>query len=217
VAISASIRRILKSALALGTGTSLFALANAHADEQASTVDEVVVSATRRDTAIQDIPYNISAISAARLEDNHVQSFSDLTKMISGIAFVDSGPAARSNIVLRGINANATNQQGNSGPLSTVSPVSTYIGETPLFLSLQVDDIERVEVLRGPQGTLYGSGSLAGTLRLIPKKPDPTGFHAEVSGDVAGVDETNQLNRSFSGMVNIPLAPTAALRVAAGY
>lgn len=222
--VSGSIRRImqssgrhLRSALVLGTGTSLFGLATAHAEDQTPAVDEVVVSATRRDTAIQDIPYNITAISATRLEDNHVQSIADLTKMISGISFVDSGPAARSNIVLRGINANATNQQGNTGPLSTVSPVSTYIGETPLFLSLQVDDIERVEVLRGPQGTLYGSGSLAGTLRLIPKKPDPSGFHAEVSGDVAGVDETDQLNRSFSAMVNIPVASTAALRLSAGY
>ena len=126
---------------------SVLGLATAHADEQTPALDEVVVSATRRDTAIQDIPYNISAISATRIEDNHVQSFSDLTKMISGISFVDSGPAARSNIVLRGINANATNQQGNAGPLSTVSPVSTYIGETPLFLSLQ-DALRDFDVVR---------------------------------------------------------------------
>ena len=209
--------RCLKSALLLGTGTTLFGFTAAYAEDQPTTIDEVVVSATRRDTSIQDIPYNISAISGATLEDNHVQSFSDLTKMITGVSFIDSGPASRSNIVLRGINANATNQQGNSGPLRTVSPVSTYIGETPLFLSLQVDDIERVEVLRGPQGTLYGSGSLAGTLRLIPKKPDTSGFHADFSADVAGVDESNQLNRSFSAMVNIPISSVAAFRVAAGY
>jgi iron complex outermembrane receptor protein len=208
----------LKSALVLGTGTTLFGfVVSAQAQSQNPTIDEVVVSATRRDTAIQDIPYSISAISASSLEDNHVQSLSDLTRMIAGVSFVDSGPASRSNIVLRGINANATNQQGNTGPLSTVSPVSTYIGETPLFLSLQIDDIERVEVLRGPQGTLYGSGSLAGTLRFIPKKPDLTGFHAEVEGDVAGVDQTNELNRSVSGMVNIPLSSATAFRVSAGY
>jgi iron complex outermembrane receptor protein len=208
----------VRSALVVGTSTTLLGLiTSAHADETGPTIDEVVVSATRRDTSIQDIPYSISAISATTLQDNHVQSLSDLTKMIAGVSFVDSGPASRSNIVLRGINANATNQQGNSGPLSTVSPVSTYIGETPLFLSLQIDDLERVEVLRGPQGTLYGSGSLAGTVRFIPKKPDLTGFHASVEGDLSGMEETDQLNRSASAMVNIPITSTTALRVSAGY
>jgi iron complex outermembrane receptor protein len=210
-------RRRLTTAVVLGTGTTLFGVAAAQAQSEPPSIDEVVVSATRRDTAIQDIPYNISAISASSLEDNHVQSLSDLSKMIAGLSFVDSGPTSRSNIVLRGINANATDQQGNTGRLSTVSPVSTYIGETPLFLSLQLDDLERVEVLRGPQGTLYGSGSLAGTLRFIPKKPDLTGFHADVEGDVGGVDETNQLNRFASGMVNIPLSSVTAVRISAGY
>jgi iron complex outermembrane recepter protein len=208
----------VRSALVVGTSTTLLGLiTSAQADEPGPTIDEVVVSATRRDTSIQDIPYSISAISATTLQDNHVQSLSDLTKMIAGVSFVDSGPASRSNIVLRGINANATNQQGNSGPLSTVSPVSTYIGETPLFLSLQIDDLERVEVLRGPQGTLYGSGSLAGTVRFIPKKPDLTGFHASVEGDLSGMEETDQLNRSASAMVNIPITSTTAFRVSAGY
>lgn len=214
----AGARNKVRSAVLLGTSSTVLGMVTAgHAQEQGPTIDEVVVTATRRDTAIQDIPYSISAISAASLEDNHIQSLSDLTKMIAGVSFVDSGPGSRSNIVLRGVNANATNQQGNGGPLRTVSPVSTYIGETPLFLSLQIDDIERVEVLRGPQGTLYGSGSLAGTVRFIPKKPDLSGFHASVEGDVGTMSETDQLNRFASGMVNIALNPSMGFRVAAGY
>ena len=129
------------------------------------------------------------------------------------MSFVDQGPTSRSNFVLRGINANGTDHPSTS----TVAPVSTYIGETPLFLSLHIDDLERVEVLRGPQGTLYGSGSLAGTIRFIPKKPDVSGFHGDIDGDFGDVSETDQNNASFHGMLNMPVSNVAAFRVSGGY
>jgi outer membrane receptor protein involved in Fe transport len=176
-------------------------------------IDEIVVTATRRDTSIQDIPYSITAVSSKALEDSHVESFSDLAKVIAGISFVDQGPTSRSNFVLRGINANGTDHPSTS----TVAPVSTYIGETPLFISLHLDDLDRVEVLRGPQGTLYGSGSLAGTIRFIPKEPDIHAFHGNLEADGADVAETNQFNHSFKGAVNLPVSDIAALRVSAGY
>jgi iron complex outermembrane receptor protein len=196
------------AAALIGTGTTLLApLAFAQ------TVDEVVVSATRRDTSVQDIPYNISAISSETLEQNHVSSLSDLSQSITGMSFVDAGPTSRSNFVLRGINANATDTPSRN----TVAPVSMYMGETPLFLPLQVSDIERVEVLRGPQGTLYGSGSLAGTIRFIPKKPDLGSLSVSLTGDVAGVEATNQYNRGISGTVNVPITDSMAFRVDAGW
>jgi iron complex outermembrane receptor protein len=176
-------------------------------------LEEIVVTATRREESVIDIPYSISAISGTTLEEQHVQSLSDLTKLITGISFVDQGPTSRSNFVLRGINANSTDHPS----VNTVAPVSTYIGETPLFLSLQIDDLDRVEVLKGPQGTLYGSGSLAGTLRFIPNKPNLDRFEANVEGDVADVAATKQYDHSFSGMLNVPLGAISALRFAAGF
>ncbi len=176
-------------------------------------MEEIVVTATRREASIQDIPYSISAISAATLDESHVQSIADLTKLIAGMTFVDQGPTSRSNFVLRGINANGTDHPSTS----TVAPVSTYIGETPLFIPLHVTDIDRVEILRGPQGTLYGSGSLAGTIRFIPKNPDPSGFHAGIDGDVAAMSETNQFNRGLEAFVNVPVNDVTALRVSGGY
>jgi len=199
------------TALLLASASLFSSTASADTASSGDTLEEVVVSATRRDTSIQDIPYSISAISAATLEDNHVQSLSDLSRSIAGVTFVDQGPASRSNIILRGLNTSASNQTNGN----TVAPVSTYIGETPLFLPLQLSDLERVEVLRGPQGTLYGSGSLAGTIRFIPKDPDLTGFHAEINTDVAAVDETNKLNYGATGMVNIPINDVMAFRIAA--
>ena len=192
----------------LGAGLGLWSTA-AGADG----LDEIVVTATRRDSSLQDVPYSISAISAQSLEDNHVNSLADLTRQIAGVSFVDAGPTSRSNIVLRGINANGTDHPS----VNTIPPVSTYIGETPLFIPMQIDDLERVEVLRGPQGTLYGSGSLAGTLRFIPKKPDFGGVHADLEGDVSQLAVGHDFNGGLTGMLNLPFGDTVAARFSAGY
>ena len=211
-ALALAVRQILKTPQSLPVvfvlTATIFGMP-ARADQ----LDEIVVSATRRDTTLQDIPYSISAISAKSLEENHVTSLADLTKQIPGLSFVDAGPLSRSNIVLRGINANGTGHPS----VTTVAPVSTYIGETPLFIPLQIDDLERVEVLRGPQGTLYGSGSLAGTIRFIPKKPDLSGVHADIEADGSQVAVGHDFNDRFTGMVNLPLSESLALRVSAGY
>jgi iron complex outermembrane receptor protein len=205
---SQSLQRAIRIALLTGTGTTLVAgLASAQS------LEEVVVTATRRDVAILDIPYSISSISSTSLDDSHVQSLSDLTKLIAGVSFVDQGPTSRSNFVLRGINANGTDHPSTN----TVAPVSTYIGETPLFISLHIDDLDRVEVLRGPQGTLYGSGSLAGTIRFIPKKPDFGAVHADVEADGAKVSESSDNNGAIRGMINVPVSDVAAFRVSGGY
>ncbi len=179
----------------------------------AQTLEEVVVTAARRETSLQDIPYNISAVSAEVLRQSRTTSLTDLSQIVAGISFVDAGPTSRSDIVLRGINSNASDTPSSNA----VAPVSMYIGETPIFVALQIGDVERVEVLRGPQGTLYGSGSLAGTLRFIPRKPDPSAFHAEVDASMAAVDASDELDKSAFGILNIPLSETAALRFSAGY
>jgi len=136
------------------------------------------------------------------------------------VSFVNSGPSNRgrnNNITLRGINADSTSNNGGF-PVATVAPVSMYIGETPLFLPLRIEDLARVEVLRGPQGTLYGSGSLAGTLRIIPNNPDPSAFFAEVTGDFGRIDSgSDEWNSNYSGVVNLPLNETMALRFSGGY
>lgn len=216
--LSSATRHPLRTAIRLALIAAPSVLVSVHsacgaAIDDMPSLEAVVVTATRRETSILDIPYSISAVSSATLTENNVRSLSDLVQLVPGISFVDQGPTSRSNFVLRGINANATDQPS----LNTVAPVSTYIGETPLFLSLHIDDIDRVEVLRGPQGTLYGSGSLAGTIRFIPKKPDPSAFSASIEADAADVAATDQYNRFFNGMVNMPITEVAALRVSGGY
>lgn len=212
-----TLRTAIRLTLLAGAGSAFLAPSSyGEGGSDSTSLEEVVVTATRREQTILDVPYAISAISSESLEESHVQSLSDLSHLIAGLSFVDQGPTSRSNFVLRGINADSTSESPILGSSGTVPPVSTYIGETPLFLSLHIDDLDRVEVLRGPQGTLYGSGSLAGTIRLIPKQPDPSAFAASVEADAADVAVSNQFNNSYDGMLNLPLSPIAALRIAAG-
>lgn len=227
-ALSSAVRRALHGAppgrnngmnaiLLIGSLTSA---SSALAQSADPSLEEVVVTATRRQSSVSDVPYNISAVSDAQLTENHISDVSDLARYVAGLSFVDTGPGnpGRNNsFSLRGITADDTSNNGGT-PVSSVSPVSVYIGETPLYLPLQIDDIDHVEVLRGPQGTLYGSGSLAGTIRFIPKAPDPSGYSGRITADVASLPgASNDWNRGASGFLNIPLGENAALRISGGY
>ena len=186
----------------------------------AQELEEIVVTATRREAAVLEIPYNITAVTSTQLSENRITEVNDLVQFVAGISFVDTGPSnrgRRNNITLRGITGDDVSNNGGF-PVPTTAPVSVYIGETPLFIPIQIQDIERVEVLRGPQGTLYGSGSLAGTIRFIPARPDPSAFYAEVSGDVGAITTgSDEWNWGTSGVLNIPVGEQSAFRFSAGY
>jgi outer membrane receptor protein involved in Fe transport len=186
----------------------------------AQDIEEIIVTATRREAAISEIPYNISAVSNRQLAENRITELKDLAQYVAGMSYVNTGPSNRgrnNTITLRGITGDDTSNNGGF-PVPTDAPVSVYIGETPLFLPLQMYDIERVEVLRGPQGTLYGSGSLAGTIRFIPEKPDTSAFYAELAGDVGAITSgSDEWNWGGSGIVNIPLNDRTAVRISGGY
>jgi iron complex outermembrane receptor protein len=135
----------------------------------AADIDEIVVTATRRSESVADIPYNISAVSGADIVNSGVTNLTELTHMIPGLVSPDLGPRASNTngtLTIRGLNVSSVNAQDQS---IAVPVVSTYVDETPLFANLKMTDIARVEVLRGPQGTLYGSGSLGGHRAFDPQ------------------------------------------------
>src|ERR1700736_453801 len=147
----------------------------------ADDIGEVVVTATRRDQSVSDIPYNISAVGAADIENAGATDLQALTQMIPGLVSPDLGARAgnlNGTMTIRGMNASAVNyaQQSIAAP-----SVSQYVDETPLIANIKLTDVARVEVLRGPQGTLYGSGSVGGTTRPIHNKPDFKGTEFEVT------------------------------------
>jgi iron complex outermembrane recepter protein len=185
---------------------------------QGAQLEEVIVTATRRDVSVQDVPYNISAITGSDLAENGVNGAADLFRIASGVNFIEQGPRSgvnNSNLIMRGVNAETLSR--NSGPLATAPVVSTYINETPVFVNLRLKDLDRVEVLRGPQGTLYGSGSLGGSVRYIYNKPTFEEFSGEISGGVSQTENGDGINYETDLMLNIPLGDSFGVRVNAGY
>ncbi|MDB6088874.1 MAG: TonB-dependent receptor [Gammaproteobacteria bacterium] len=162
-------------------------------------LEEVLVTATKRGNEnLQTVPIAITAESQAALEAKGAQDFEDYARSVPSLSFVDSGPAFKT-YVIRGINATGTG----------VATVGQYVDDILITgdlrqPDLRLVDVQRVEVLRGPQGTLYGSGSLSGTIRTIINPPDPSGYHADV---VARASNTEHGSGNYDGAltVNAPL------------
>ncbi len=208
----------LRAGLLLGAalvGAPAVAQTAATAAADAADSGEIVVTATKRSESLQKVPISIQALSGATLEQRQVASFDDYAKLLPSVSFQSFGPS-QSQLYFRGI---ATGGDGlPSGPLPTAG---LYLDETPLTtIALSVDlhvyDMARVEALAGPQGTLYGASSLAGTLRLITNKPDTSKF-------AAGYDlQVNKFGKGgFGGtaeaFVNVPLSERAAIRLVGFY
>ena len=183
-----------------------------------TTMEEVIVSATRRDTTLQETPFNISAVSGTDLEKAGVLDLGDLLRRVPGVAYLDQGGRVggnNPNIILRGINANPM-IGGFDFPNVAVAPISVYVNETPVFFPIRLDDLDRVEVLRGPQGTLYGSGSMGGTLKLLTRRPDPEGTTLDLRGSTFWTAESDEQSYTGSATLNLPMTDTLSLRITAG-
>ena len=163
--------------VAVLAGSSYSGLAAAQ-DAGVSGLEEIVVTATRRAESVQDIPYNITAVTGDTIKNAGVTNLQDLFNFVPGFTHTDRGArenAVNGNYSLRGLEAEDPNGTATFAQIA-VRSVSTYLNDTPVFVNLNIADVERVEILRGPQGTLYGSGSLAGTVRFIYNRPDPDAF-----------------------------------------
>jgi iron complex outermembrane recepter protein len=181
-------------------------------------LEEVTVTATRRAESAQDIPLSITAVSGAALELAGIQDIAGLAHSMSGVNYTDRGPFGGVNgstLIMRGLNSESTAFQEGLAT-SVVPPVATYVDDTPLFFNMRLQDLDRVEVLRGPQGTLYGSGSLGGTIRFVMNAPDPSAFDAKGEVGISKTQHTHTTNEDISGMINLPLSDTLALRINAG-
>ena len=213
--------KLLATSAAIVTGSFSPALAQA---QEASTSEQteptaIIVTAARRSQSLSEVPSNISAVTGEMLENAGVTDLNDFTRLVPGVVMLDEGPrvsGSRNTLIIRGLNANSMTPDDDN-PSNTQEAVSTYLGETPMFFPLKLIDIERVEVLRGPQGTLYGSGSVGGTVRIIPNAPDLTAFSAEVSAETSVTDHSGDINYDIYAILNLPLSSTAALRMSGGY
>ncbi|HMK84475.1 MAG TPA: TonB-dependent receptor plug domain-containing protein, partial [Steroidobacteraceae bacterium] len=200
----------------LGVLAALYGPASFPADDA---LQEIIVTATRRVVSAQDVPISITAISGAALEEAGIADKIDLAHSLAGINVTDKGPFGGINgstLIIRGLNSDSTSGEFiQSSPI--VQPVATYVDDTPLFFNLRLQDLERVEILRGPQGTLYGSGSLGGTIRFVQNAPNPQDFDARAEAGVSDTAHTHTVNYDVNGMLNLPVTDTIAVRLNAGY
>jgi len=199
------------------TAACMTAPAALQAQEDDGVMEEILVTATRRETTIMDVPYNISTISGQALAEAQIFENADLMRQVAGAGVVDRGHRNQgviNSIMIRGLNIDGA-ALGDYA-LNTVPTVSTYVNDTPIYANFVIKDVERVEVLRGPQGSLYGSGSLGGTVRYIMNKPDPAEFDGSVFTWLSQTDGSEGTNYGGDFMLNIPMSETSAFRLAAG-
>lgn len=184
------------------------------ADAEPVVLSEVVVTAEKRSERLQDVPMSLTALSGEALESSKSTRLEDFVGKVPGLTLIDDG-ALGSQVVIRGI---------TTGVLAVNSSVATYIDETPYTVegaaggsyvmqpNLDTFDMQRVEVLRGPQGTLYGANALGGILKYVTNAPDPSGFQARVQTGLSSVADGG-VGFDTHGMVNLPVGPNAALRI----
>ena len=179
-------------------------------------LQEVVVTANRLGAEdLQQVPMAITAINADALDRRGLQSLSDITFGTPGITVADVG-GGQNTIIIRGISTVGAPDPSN---VETQTPVSVYLDDTPISLAgatpdLRLFDLERVEVVRGPQGTLFGAGAMAGNIRYVTRKPNASAYEATL--EASGID-TPRGGGGYSvrGMFNAPLVDNLALRVSA--
>ena len=189
--------------------------ASASTSPSASSVSEVVVTAEKRESTVQKTAASISVMTGANLQAAGVTSVSDLVGLLPGISIKTSGPG-QTEFEMRGLTST-----GGESPT-----VGFYLDDTPLtppamaqngkvVIDPDLYDLARVEVLRGPQGTLYGAGSMGGTIRLVTNQPDPSKFDDSFELTGSGT-EGGGFNHTESGMINVPIATDkVALRISA--
>jgi iron complex outermembrane recepter protein len=209
-------KRKLKHGRALYAGVPLMTAISAALAQQAQppasgVLEEVVVTATKREESLQSVPLAITAFDTAKIEQLHIQDFNDYAKLLPSVSFQAQAPGF-AHVLMRGVSSDAN--ANHSGPQPTVG---TYLDDQPITtiqgaLDLHLYDIARIEALAGPQGTLYGASSEAGTVRIITNKPELGVLKGayDLEGDFVSHGGPGG---TIEGFVNLPLGDLAALRL----
>ncbi|MFQ3190340.1 MAG: iron complex outermembrane receptor protein [Paraglaciecola sp.] len=164
-------------------------------------LEVIEVTASRRTTTVQETPVNITALYGDGMKDQGISSPEDVARWVPGLTMSDQGGREAGAIIVRGLNTNSSGR----GTDSDGGTVATYFGEIPLRIDFRLTDIDRVEVLIGPQGTLYGAGSLGGAIRYILNKPELDMVEGSISGDVFSLSESSGTGSELGFVFNTPI------------
>lgn len=184
-------------------GAGIAAAQEEPADQQPRrTVDVITVTAQKREESLQDVPLSIQAIDSVRIQNLGISQFEDIVAFAPSVSFVSERPGTQ-NLFIRGI------ADGSNPNRTNTATATLYLDEQPLtiggtIIDLHGYDIERYEVLNGPQGTYYGAGSVSGTVRIITNKPDASAYEAGVDVTVGTIQNGGE-NYRVEGFANIPI------------
>jgi outer membrane receptor protein involved in Fe transport len=199
-----------RSAVAVAVATVLYGASTlpvsaALADEEAGggyALQEIVVTARKRTENLQDVPESIDVFTAKDLENLQISQFEDYATKTPSVSFISIGPGTQQ-FFMRGVsdgsNPNVSNTSSTGFFVDDMS--MSYYGSIP---DLHAYDMERIEVLNGPQGTLFGAGSMSGAVRLVTKKPEIDAFSAGIDGDIGKITHGTS-DSSYEGFLNLPL------------
>ena len=180
-------------------------------------LEEIVVTAEKRETTAEDTPISLTAVSGADIQDRGATDLATLMESVPGVSVRTSGPGM-TEFEMRGVASTG----GNSPTVGfyfddTPLTASAATNEGKIVISPSLYDLNRVEVLRGPQGTLYGSGSMGGTIKIVPNAPNPDAFDASAEGTISQTDHGG-FNNAQNAMINLPLIQgIAALRLVGSF
>ena len=198
------------SAIAVGSMPAITAAAQDDNDDDS--YNDIIVTATKREQTLQDVPFSINAQTQEDIQRTGSQNLEDISRNVAGLTIQNLGPG-QSQVAIRGVSAGqiVRDQPG------VKEQVGVYLDESVISLSLFTPDLDlfdlsRVETLRGPQGTLFGSGSIGGTIRYITNQPVIGELSGQIEGNVNVIDGGGTGGHG-KGVVNIPLNDVAALRV----
>lgn len=214
--------RLASSALCFVIACPAFAEDKAASEEQASNTNDegqqIVVTATRRSTDLQSTPLSVSAVSGDYLEESGLNSVSDAIALVPGVSLTNGQPG-RSDLTVRGVNTSSSSVSLTDVIVNSTTavyldqlPVTSTVAKTPDFRFV---DMNRIEVLRGPQGTLYGQSAMGGVIKYVPNAPDPAAFEGGGSAYLSTTKDGGT-NYGFDGFVNVPITDNLAVR-AVGY
>lgn len=177
---------------------------------QGRALEEIVVTATKREQGVQDIPISVMVMGEQQLEDLNITGMEDYIQLLPNVSFVTLGPGD-GNVYIRGISSG-----GESG-IGANPSVAVYLDEQPVtavgsYLNPHIYDVQRIEVLAGPQGTTFGANAQSGAMRIITNQPDTSGFSAGYSID-GSVPKSGDFGYLLEGYVNVPLSERAAVRL----
>lgn len=193
-----------KSAICLALSSALAIPTFSYAAETARKpavegIERIQVTASRRASTVQEAPLNITALDGDVMKDQKITELADVARWVPGLSVIDQGGREGSPIIVRGLNTNSAGPEAESGT------VATYIGEIPLVVDMKIIDVERIEILIGPQGTLYGAGTLGGAIRYLPNKPILDETSGSLYGDIFSLSASDDTGAEAGFVFNTPI------------